>query len=641
MSHRFFAAASAIAGVIASVGGVAVAAGPAADKPAFVAPQTLEELDARLAEALDGSAVVGMQVALVDARGATWAKSYGHLDKERARPVENDSLFRAGSISKSFTGVLARMLVEDGALDLNERLADAAPEIAFTNRWEATDPVLLVDLAEHTTGWDDIQFSEYRDFGPDATIADGLAFNPKSRTARWRPGRYASYNNAGPAILGHVMEKKTGQSFDALAQARIFDPLGMETASFRLTDAVAAKLSKSYSDKGVEEPFVHIGMPPSGSLNTSARELAAFVALLINRGEAAGAQLISRDGVARIETPTRSLAARGGLKMGYGLGVFTMPTRDYGVVAGHNGGIDGFVSEYGYFRDSGTGYVMLLNTPDGDAYRKVRKLLLAYLRAQHPAPPALQAAEGVDLAPYEGMYRQLTPRSDFIRVLFDIFDIARVEARDGTLTVAPPIGEGVELVPLGDGLFVAEGGTEADRILLLSPEGEMQMIRFLQSAYGRVSVIDAYWRLALVVLVALGALVAVLSLVVWAALRPFGVFRASGRWKVWTAPLLAYASLGVCAGAFMLGAAGNAAAFTANLGAPSAYSLTATAATLAFALLAALSVATALTAKGVATGARAAAGFSALTLAALALYLAFYGWIGMTIWSYQPMTTGV
>lgn len=636
------AAAAAMAAVFAGAAAFSGAPGVAAQEAeTFTPPQDLDALRARLAEAFADSKTVGMQVAIVDADGAVWTGEFGWLDKEKTRPVEADSVFRAGSISKSFTGVLAQMLVEDGVLDLDERLKVAAPEIEFENRWEATDPVRLVDLAEHTTGWDDIQFSEYRDFGPDADLLDGIAFNPKSRVSRWKPGRYASYNNVGPAILGYVMEKKTGTDFNDLMQARIFGPLGMENASFRRTDAIAAKLSKSYSDKGVEEPFVHIGMPPAGSLNTSAAELSKFVAFLIRKGEAGGAPLLSPDGVRRLYTPTRSIAARAGLDMGYGLGVFTSPTRTNGVVIGHNGGIDGFISEYGYFDDAGLGFVMMLNTPDGDLYRQTRKLLMGYIRTQHPAPAPAEAAAEVDLSAFEGYYRQLTPRSEFMRFALDAMDFARVTAKDGKLVVSPPFGEGVDLVPLGGGLFTAEGGTQADRIFTLSPEGDMEMIRFLQSAYVRVGLVDAWWRAAMIALFLGGAVLAALMLVLWCLLRPFGVFRGSGRWRVWAAPTLAYLSLGIMTGAFMLGSAGNSASFTANLGAPSVYSLTVTAASIAFAALSILSFIGVFAAPGARPAARIMAGFCATTLMAMAAYLFAYGWIGITIWSYAPKVAGV
>jgi CubicO group peptidase (beta-lactamase class C family) len=281
---KFMAAAIAAACVILSWA-VAVAKEP------FIAPKTLDELDGRIAATIRDSKVVGVQVALVDREGASWAAAYGHLDKEKTRPATNEAIFRAGSISKSFTGVLAQMLVEDGALDLNARLADAVPAIAFQNKWEATDPVRLVHLAEHTSGWDDIHFSEYRSFAPDITLLEGLAVNPKSRTSRWRPGRYGSYCNAGPSALAAAMEAATGRRYENLIDERIFAPLGIARASFLLTPDVAGDLSKSYAPLGEEEPYTHIGMRPAGSLNISASELAKFVAFLIRRGEAGGVQL--------------------------------------------------------------------------------------------------------------------------------------------------------------------------------------------------------------------------------------------------------------------------------------------------------------------------------------------------------------
>ncbi|NWG72204.1 MAG: beta-lactamase family protein [Parvularculaceae bacterium] len=616
-----------------------VAGAAASDEPA-AAPGTLEELDRRIGEAAAASNAPGLQVAIVDAGGASWTRAYGHIDREKTRPVSDDSVFRAGSISKSFTGVLAMMLVEDGVLDLDETLRTAAPEVAFQNQWEETDPVRLVDLSEHTTGWDDVQFSEYRDFGPDAELLDGISFNPKSRTSRWKPGTYASYNNAGPAILGYVMEKKTGRRFDDLMADRIFEPLGMKNCSFLLTDGVKAKLSNSYSGDGSPEPYVHIGMRPSGSLNCPAAELAKFVALLIRRGEWNGVQLVSPEGVARIETPTRSLAARNGLSLGYGLGVHGAPTRSGGVFYGHNGGIDGFLAEYGYLRDAGLGFVFMMNSPDSELYEQVSALVIGYLRTQRPIPPAASPVEGIDLGVYEGFYRQMTPRSEFTRVLTDAFDIVRVEERDGVLVVGPAFGSGgAPLAAFGGGLFAREGAAEPDRIFIATGD-RMEMIRGLQDAYLRVGAVSAFAPLSLLAATAFSGALAFFTTLVWCLLRPFGLFMNSNRWRAWLWPYLGFIALIAIVAAFGLGASGGFSRFIANMGGPSAYTLTIAAATLALPVFAALGLLAALAAPRVAFGARLLAGVASLTLAALSLYLWNYGWIGMTLWSYPPQVPG-
>ena len=104
-------------------------------------------------------------------------------DKLSERPVTEGTLFRIGSISKSFVALSAMMLVEEGRLDLQAPLRELAPEIEFTNRWEKTHPVRMVHLMEHTTGWDDLALREYaQNIYPPISLREGLAFDPRSRT---------------------------------------------------------------------------------------------------------------------------------------------------------------------------------------------------------------------------------------------------------------------------------------------------------------------------------------------------------------------------------------------------------------------------------------------------------------------------
>lgn len=627
-----------LAAALAAVLTVAVARADEA-KEKFVAPQTIEELDQRIAEALKDTAVIGVEVALVDRNGASWAKGYGYLDKEKTRPVENDSIFRAGSISKSFTGALALMLVEDGILDLNATLREAAPAVEFKNKWEDTDPVRLVDLSEHTSGWDDIQFSEYRDFGPNVTPIEGLAANPISRTSRWRPGRYASYCNAGPVALAIAIENATGRKFEDLVDERIFRPLGINEASFFLTEAVAAKISKSYSDKGVEEPYLHIGLRPSGSLNISASELAKFVALMIRRGEMNGTPLISPEGVARIETPTRALSAKAGLTLGYGLGNYASFVDDR-LFFGHNGAIDGFFAQYSYSKETDTGFVIMSNTSAGDPLQKVRKLVAAYLLKDAPQPAAAPAGANVDLAQYEGYYRQIAPRSDLTRILIETIDVARFYEKDGKLVVAPPFGGGVTLVPLGDGLFTAEGRSVADRVFLTTPEGEIELHRLFQAAYRKLPLWQAYGPLAFLGLTALALSLSVLFALIWIVARPFGAFRDSNRWRVWAWPLLGVLSIGIVLGAFMIGSSGSGSQFLARLGAPSPWSWAIAIGTWGVPVFGAIGLLAALRAPDVSGFARVHAGVTSAILVALAIFLWSYGWLGMTVWSYAPAIVG-
>ena len=132
-----------------------------ADEPKTPPAKSLEELDQRLGKIFVDAQVPGASVAVVENGKVVMTKAYGLADVAARTPATPDTVFRAGSISKSMVGVAVMMLVEEGKLDLNAKLSDLAPEIHFANPWEATDPVRLVHLLEHTTGFNDIGFRHY------------------------------------------------------------------------------------------------------------------------------------------------------------------------------------------------------------------------------------------------------------------------------------------------------------------------------------------------------------------------------------------------------------------------------------------------------------------------------------------------
>ena len=83
-------------------------------------------------------------------------------------PHTADTLFRIGSTSKAFVSLSILMLADQGKLSLDDPVHKLAPEVWFENRWESSDPVRVVHLLEHTTGWDDFHLREYAKKRPTA-----------------------------------------------------------------------------------------------------------------------------------------------------------------------------------------------------------------------------------------------------------------------------------------------------------------------------------------------------------------------------------------------------------------------------------------------------------------------------------------
>lgn len=377
------------------------------------APRTHEELTAAFDEALASSPVPGAQIVLIEDGEVSLSYTYGVSNREDGTPVTEDTVFRAGSISKSFVGVAVMMAVEEGLLTLDTPIAEATPDISFINPWESTDPITIAHVLEHTTGFYDIINREYLINDPDITIVEGMAVNPGDRNSRWRPGTYPSYANEGPPIAAHALELLRGRDYDSILRDTVLRPIGMRVANLELTPAVERRLSRSYAPN-IEGPFpyYHTLMRPSGALNTSAMELSQFVRMLIGRGEVDGVRLLRPESVDRIErSETLEAVQFYGFDQTYGLGNSPIYA-DTLVMRGHNGGIDGFLAEYAYAADQRSGYVIMINLGDGATAQTLAQLTRAFLlRDYEPVLPAPYPMDEVEIAAYAGYYYPVTPRT--------------------------------------------------------------------------------------------------------------------------------------------------------------------------------------------------------------------------------------
>src|SRR5688500_13164351 len=97
----------------------------------------------------------GAGIAIVTKDGPVWVSGLGKANIEKNVVADEHTLFRIASISKMFVALSILKLEEQGKLTLEDEVRSHVPEIAFENRWEDTDPVRIVHLLEHTTGWDD------------------------------------------------------------------------------------------------------------------------------------------------------------------------------------------------------------------------------------------------------------------------------------------------------------------------------------------------------------------------------------------------------------------------------------------------------------------------------------------------------
>jgi CubicO group peptidase (beta-lactamase class C family) len=442
-------------------------------------PQTLDEFKAAAARVLDETGVPGAGLALVNVGGTEWAGGVGWADRDRQVPVTADTHFRAGSISKTFVALALVQLYEDGKLDLDASVASLVPEVAIDNPWQADTPVTVRHLLEHTAGFDDMHFNEayVLDGAPDLPLEQVLQRNPASRRVRWQPGTRMSYSNPGYAVAGLVVEKVSGQSFDDYVEARIFRPLEMTTSSFRRAPSDDPALARGYAGR-TGPPVIdrRIYLRPAGALVTSPAELAYLVQALLGWGERRRADggegyVVDPEYQSNMEWPRTTLASTAGVRSGYGLGIFSTITLPYHVL-GHNGGIDGFLSAYGYSPSRDVGYVVLLNsTHSPAALTRLTSLAIRYLKREvEPSPEPTLAATRDELQQFAGYYRDTSPRNAILAGVQFLRDGRTIAVEGDRLVVAPDFGQSIPLVPVNLGLFRRE--REIDASLAFTTTGD-------------------------------------------------------------------------------------------------------------------------------------------------------------------------
>ncbi len=394
--------------------------------------QSIDELRQQLEKILKDTHTPGVSVAIVHKDGPEWVTGLGTADVASGRATTPDTLFRIGSTSKAFVSLSILLLVNQGKLTLDDPVRKLAPDVWFENQWEATDPVRVVHLLEHTTGWDDIHLREYAKDAAGMSLRDGLDYDHHSRTSRWRPGTRMAYCNSGPPVAAYIVEKLTGQRFEDFVEQNLFRSIGMKTATY--FESAPGTATTLYHDDG-KTPYHYwnILMRPAGSINASANDMAAYLQFYLNRGAAGGKQIVPASDIDRMEIPASTWAARDGMKTGYGLSNY-WSVEDGFVYHGHDGGVEGGLTEMAYMPDYGVGYFFSINSGNGNAFEKIADAIRAYMtnKLQKPPLPAV-AALPTDASDYAGWYEPASPRVQFMHFLGRFMGLNWIQFKDGKL----------------------------------------------------------------------------------------------------------------------------------------------------------------------------------------------------------------
>ncbi len=358
------------------------------------------------------ASVPGAALVIVDRDGIVLADAFGVADIDTGAPVTPDTMFRIGSVTKIFTAAALVLLDRREDFSLDDPVSRYVPGGMFFNEWDDEQAITVAHLLEHTSGFHDWTKAEF-EHNVALDLEAGLAFSPRSRTSHWKPGLHSVYSNSNYGLAGLVLERVSGKSYEAFIRESLFAPLEMHSATS--LQARTNRLATGYDRDGVTPiPYWHMIQRPAAAINATPREMGSLVSMLLNDGKHSQRSVLTPAEIARIESPHTSLAARNGLRFGYGLGVYAQ-YRDGFTFMGHGGDGDGYLSRFGYCRQLGVGYFVAINSFNPPALEQLRRTIeTALMRDHRPPPPPPIASPGKDrLQHYAGRYALATWRFDW------------------------------------------------------------------------------------------------------------------------------------------------------------------------------------------------------------------------------------
>jgi beta-lactamase class C len=170
----------------------------------------------------------GAAVVIVKDGEVIFAKGYGVKAMGWPDSVDVNTVFRIGSLSKGFAGVLTGLLVQDGTLSWDDRVQDRYPDFQLRNRQQAAR-LQLWHLLSHTTGLQHHAYTDKIEAG--LTVPTIIKYLFPSQPVFGREGETFAYQNVAFSAIEEVMRSATGKSYGTLLSERIFRPAGMRTAS--------------------------------------------------------------------------------------------------------------------------------------------------------------------------------------------------------------------------------------------------------------------------------------------------------------------------------------------------------------------------------------------------------------------------
>jgi CubicO group peptidase (beta-lactamase class C family) len=395
-------------------------------------------LDGFLPYALSSGDVPGAVIVIVKDGQVLTERGYGFADLKTRRKVDPETtLFRPGSITKTFTWTAVMQLVQAGKINLDQ---DINTYLDFKIPPAFGRPITMRDLMTHTGGFAEAVKHAFVK-GPDRLLSLGAYVKTWTPNRIFPPGEVPAYSNYGATLAGYVVQRVSGEPFDQYVQHHIFDPLGMTHSSFAqpLPANLRGGMATGYI-RGSEpaQGFEFINVGPAGSLSTTGADMARFMIAHLSHGRYGSAQILGPATEAQMQAPQPKLnPPLNSMALG-----FYHEDRNGQVIIGHAGDTEFFHSDLHLLPNDGVGLFISMNGQgkDGAAGPIRAAFLNDFMDRYYPAPPVVaptMATAKADAAKMVGQYwSSRRVNSGFLNILNLIGQTKVTAAPDGEIDVS-------------------------------------------------------------------------------------------------------------------------------------------------------------------------------------------------------------
>ncbi|MBC7899362.1 MAG: serine hydrolase [Saprospiraceae bacterium] len=321
------------------------------------------------------------------------SKSYGMANVELGVPNTPQSVFRLGSITKQFTAMAISMLQDRGKLSVSDpickHLSDCPPA------WQS---LTIKHLLTHTAGIPN--YTSFPDFGKTAVLplsSAGMMSLLKDKPLEFAAGEKFAYSNSGYYLLGTIIERVAGKSYEAFLQENIFIPLGMKHTGYDSPTRIIKNRAAGYAKQSgeiVNAAYMDMTIPyAAGSLYSTTGDLLLWDQALYTE------KLASRKALDEMFTPWKGDA-------GYGYG-WSMGKRFERQMIAHGGGIYGFATQITRFPADRITIIVLSNVQGAPAGKVAGDLATIVFGGAYEIPKERKeiAVDAKILEKYVGQYQ--------------------------------------------------------------------------------------------------------------------------------------------------------------------------------------------------------------------------------------------